>query len=66
MFYCEKIIFINKLKVVGSDTCRYIHKFFHFFFPKENEKEGIFEVLAIILHLGNVDFGKTEVLFPLN
>lgn len=32
MFYCEKIIFINKLKVVGSDTCRYIHKFFHLFF----------------------------------
>lgn len=26
----------------------------------ENEREAIFEVLAIILHLGNVDFGKTE------
>ncbi|KAJ7340290.1 hypothetical protein OS493_003023 [Desmophyllum pertusum] len=26
----------------------------------ENEKEAIFKVLAVILHLGNVDFGKTE------
>ncbi|XP_078347643.1 unconventional myosin-XV-like isoform X3 [Oculina patagonica] len=26
----------------------------------ENEKEAIFKVLALILHLGNVDFGRTE------
>jgi len=28
---------------------------------QENEKDAIFKVLAIILHLGNVDFGRTEV-----
>ena len=28
---------------------------------QENEKDAIFKVLSIILHLGNVDFGRTEV-----
>lgn len=28
---------------------------------QESEKESIFKVLSVILHLGNVEFGKTEV-----
>ncbi|XP_020611353.1 unconventional myosin-XV-like isoform X2 [Orbicella faveolata] len=35
-------------------------KAMHILGISENEKDAIFKILAIILHLGNVDFGKTE------
>jgi len=53
----EKAIYVT----IFPPAVKLNHQQVSFFFPQENEKDAIFKILAIILHLGNVDFGKTEV-----